>query len=237
MRRIDDIHLRLPFYGKRKIAEELLREGIAIGRDQVARLMRKMGIEALYRKRRTSIPRPGAHLYPYLLKGMTIERPNQVWATDITYIPMAMGFAFLVAIIDLKSRKVLAWELSNTQDVDFCTTALERALQEFGSPEIFNSDQGSQFTSEQFTGVLKGHSVKISMDGKGRWIDNVFIERLWRSVKYEEVYLKSYESMTEARESLAQYFCFYNKRRHHQTLAYQTPDQVYGMRPLDKLAA
>ena len=234
---IDKIHLALPFYGARKIQIELNNRGFLIGRGKVRRLMRKMGLEAIYRKPKTSIPKSGDHIYPYLLKDLQIERVNQVWATDITYLPMAKGFAYLVAIIDLYSRKVMSWRLSNTMDASFCIEALEDAIQRFGPPEIFNTDQGSQFTSDSFTSVLKAHGVKISMDGKGRWVDNVFIERLWRSVKYEEVYLKAYQTMHEARQSLRSYFIFYNQSRFHQTLDYQTPDMVYFGKPEVKLAA
>ena len=234
---IDKIHLALPFYGARKIQVELNNRGFLIGRGKVRRLMRKMGLEAIYRKPKTSIPKSGDHIYPYLLKDLQIERVNQVWATDITYLPMAKGFAYLVAIIDLYSRKVMSWRLSNTMDASFCIEALEDAIQRFGPPEIFNTDQGSQFTSDSFTSVLKAHGVKISMDGKGRWVDNVFIERLWRSVKYEEVYLKAYQTMQEARQSLRSYFIFYNQSRLHQTLDYQTPDMVYFGKPEVKLAA
>ena len=234
---IDKIHLALPFYGARKIQVELNNRGFLIGRGKVRRLMRKMGLEAIYRKPKTSIPKSGDHIYPYLLKDLQIERVNQVWATDITYLPMAKGFAYLVAIIDLYSRKVMSWRLSNTMGASFCIEALEDAIQRFGPPEIFNTDQGSQFTSDSFTSVLKAHGVKISMDGKGRWVDNVFIERLWRSVKYEEVYLKAYQTMQEARQSLRSYFIFYNQSRFHQTLDYQTPDMVYFGKPEVKLAA
>jgi putative transposase len=186
-----------------------------------------MGIEALYRRPHTSIPARGAALYPYLLSGLAIERPNQVWASDITYLPMAHGFLYLVAILDVASRKVLAFRLSNTLTADFCLEALEEALAKFGRPEIFNTDQGSQFTGEEWTGRLKEAGVAISMDGKGRWIDNVFIERLWRSVKYEEVYLHAYANGTEAHRALTRYFSFYNERRSHQSLDYRTPDEVY----------
>jgi putative transposase len=234
---IDKIHLALPFYGSRKIQVELNINGFSVGRGKVRRLMRKMGLEAIYRKPRTSIPKPGNHIYPYLLKDLQIEKANQVWATDISYLPMAKGFAYLVAIIDLYSRKVMSWRLSNTMDASFCIEALEDAIQRFGPPEIFNSDQGSQFTSDAFTSVLKAHGVKISMDGKGRWVDNVFIERLWRSVKYEEVYLKAYQTMKEARQGLLSYFTFYNQTRFHQNLDYQTPDMVYYGQPEVKLAA
>jgi len=234
---IDKIHLELPFYGTRKIQLELNTRGFSAGRDRVRRLMRKMGLEAIYRKPKTSIAQPGNHIYPYLLKDLQIERPNQVWATDITYLPMSKGFAYLVAIIDLHSRRVMSWQLSNTMDASFCKEALEEAIEKFGPPEIFNTDQGSQFTSDLFTGVLKAHGVKISMDGKGRWVDNVFIERLWRSVKYEEVYLKAYQTMKEARNGLNSYFTFYNQNRFHQNLDYQTPDVVYFGKPEVKLAA
>jgi putative transposase len=234
---IDKIHLALPFYGARKIQVELNSRGFSVGRGKVRRLMRKMGLEAIYRKPRTSIPKPGNHIYPYLLKDLQIERTNQVWTTDITYLPMAKGFAYLVAIIDIYSRRVMSWRLSNTMDASFCIEALEDAIQRFGPPEIFNTDQGSQFTSDSFTTVLKAHGVKISMDGKGRWVDNVFIERLWRSVKYEEVYLKAYQTMKEARQSLNSYFTFYNQCRFHQALDYRTPDMVYFGKPEVKLAA
>lgn len=237
MTEIDKIHLELPFYGARKIQIELCNRGFSAGRGKVRRLMRKMGLEAIYRKPKTSIPKPGNHIFPYLLKDLQIEKANQVWATDITYLPMAKGFAYLVAIIDLYSRKVMSWRLSNTMDASFCIEALEDAIQRFGPPEIFNSDQGSQFTSDAFTSVLKAHGVKISMDGKGRWVDNVFIERLWRSVKYEEVYLKAYQTMKEARQGLFSYFSFYNQTRFHQNLDYQTPDMVYYGQPEVKLAA
>ena len=228
---IDRIHLDHPFYGSRKILRELRRWAFDAGRDKVVGFMRKMGIEAIYRKPRTSIPQPFSKIYPYLLKDLPIVRLNQVWSTDITYIPMAKGFSYLVAIIDLLSRKVLSWRLSNTMDTSFCVEALEEAVCEFGAPEIFNTDQGSQFTSDDFTDALKAHGITISMDGKGRWIDNVFIERLWRSVKYEEVYLKAYDTMQQARASLDAYFRFYNGSRLHQTLDYRTPDEVYCVQP------
>ena len=233
MRRIDELHLELPFYGARKLADQLRREGHAVGRRHVATLMRQMGIEALYRRPRTSLPARGAAIYPYLLTGLAIERPNQVWASDITYLPMAHGFLYLAAILDVASRKVLAFRLSNTLTADFCVEALQEALAKYGAPEIFNTDQGSQFTSDEWIKVLKDAGVAISMDGKGRWIDNVFIERLWRSVKYEEVYLHGYTNGTEARTALTRYFSFYNARRSHQALEYRTPDEVY----FDALAA
>jgi putative transposase len=227
MRRLDELHLEAPFYGARKLTAQLQREGHAVGRRHVRTLMRRMGIEAVYRKPRTSIPARGAQIYPYLLANVAIERPNQVWATDLTYLPMAHGFMYLMAILDVASRKVLAWRLSNTMSTDFCLEALQEALRRYGTPEIFNTDQGSQFTSEDWTAPLLAAGVAISMDGKGRWIDNVFIERLWRSVKYEDVYLRAYANGTEARQSLAKYFTFYNERRVHETLEYATPDEVY----------
>lgn len=233
MRRLDELHLELPFYGSRKLADALRREGHAVGRRHVATLMRRMGIVAQYRRPRTSIPARGATIYPYLLAGLAIERPNQVWSSDITYLPMAHGFMYLVAILDVASRKVLAFRLSNTLTADFCVEALEEALAKFGRPEIFNTDQGSQFTSDEWIQVLQDAGIAISMDGKGRWIDNVFIERLWRSVKYEEVYLHAYTNGTEARTSLTRYFSFYNARRSHQALEYRTPDEEY----FDGLAA
>jgi putative transposase len=227
MRRLDELHLELPFYGSRKLTRELQKEGHDVGRRHVVTLMRRMGIEVIYRKPRTSIPAREAAIRPYLLGNLPIDRPNQVWASDITYLPMAHGFMYLVAILDVASRKVLAFRLSNTLTADFCVEALEEALAKFGAPEIFNTDQGSQFTSDEWIKVLDAAGVAISMDGKGRWIDNVFIERLWRSVKYEEVYLHGYANGTEVRTSLSRYFSFYNARRSHQTLEYRTPDEVY----------
>ena len=239
MRRIDKLHLQWPFYGSRKLTRELRGEGHEVGRRHVVTLMRRMGIEAIYRRPRTSIPAPGAGIYPYLLSGLKIERPNQVWASDLTYLPMAHGFMYLVAIMDVASRKVLAFRLSNTMTTDFCVEALEEALAKFGRPEIFNTDQGTQFTSEEWTNTLKAAGVTISMDGKGRWIDNVFIERLWRSVKYEEVYLHAYDNGTEARSALTRYFNFYNTRRTHQALDYRTPDKEYfaGLAATTEVAA
>ena len=227
MRRLDKLHLQWPFYGSRKLHRELLKDGHEIGRRHVVTLMRKMGIQVIYRKPRTSIPAREATIYPYLLAGLTIDRPNQAWSADITYLPMAHGFMYLTAILDVFSRKVLAWRLSNTMTADFCVDALEEAIARFGAPEIFNTDQGSQFTSDDWIKVLKQSNVAISMDGKGRWIDNVFIERLWRSVKYEEVYLHAYDNGSEARAGLTKYFSFYNTRRSHQGLDYRTPDEVY----------
>ncbi len=228
MRRIDEIHLKLPFYGSRKIRDLLQREGRKVNRKKIQRLMRLMGISALYaRKRRTSEPAEGHRIYPYLLRDLTIERPNQVWAADICYIPMARGFLYLVAIMDWASRKVLSWRVSNTLDTHFCVDALQEALSRYATPEIFNTDQGAQFTSEAFTGVLKDAGVRISMDGRGRWIDNVFIERLWRSLKYEEIYLKAYESVAEAIRAIGAYFEFYNEERPHQSLGRLTPNEAY----------
>ena len=238
MRRMDELHLEAPFYGARKITAQLQREGHEVGRRHVRTLMRLMGIEALYRKPRTSIPARGATIYPYLLDNLAIDRPNQVWSSDLTYLPMAHGFMYLMAILDVASRKVLAWRLSNTLTAHFCVEALEEAIRKYGRPEIFNTDQGSQFTSDDWITPLKTAGVAISMDGKGRWIDNVFIERLWRSVKYEEVYLRAYTNGTEARESLKIYFRFYNERRLHENLNYATPDEVYfGQLAASTLAA
>jgi len=227
MRRIDELHLARPFYGARKLAKQLQREGTAVGRLHVTTLMRKMGIEAIYRRPRTSIPAREAFIYPYLLGHLVIERPNQVWASDITYIPMAHGFMYLVAILDVASRKVLSFRLSNTLTTDFCVAALQEAIERFGVPDIVNTDQGSQFTSAAWTDVLKAADIRISMDGKGRWIDNVFIERLWRSVKYEDIYLHAYENGREVQAGLTRYFDFYNRERLHQSHDYATPDEIY----------
>jgi putative transposase len=237
MRRLDELHLKWPFYGARKLTRELHLEGHAVGRRHVTTLMRRMGMETIYRKPRTSIPAREAAIRPYLLSGLVIERPNQVWAADLTYVPMAHGFQYLVAILDVWSRKVLSWRVSNTMTPDFCVEALEEALARHGKPEIFNTDQGSQFTCKDWTDVLDGAGVKISMDGKGRWIDNVFIERLWRSVKYENIYLKAYENGTALRRGLSEYFEFYNAERTHQALDYRRPDDVYYGRPTLKLKA
>ena len=227
MRLIDEIHLKYPFWGSRNIRDELRDLGYPVGRNHIRTLMRKMGVQAHYRRPKTSKPAPGHKIYPYLLRNLEITRPNQVWAADITYLPMARGFCYLMAIMDLFSRRVLSWRLSNTLDVSFCLEALSEALDLYGPPDIFNSDQGSQFTSDAFTGLLLDNEVNISMDGKGRWIDNVFIERLWWSVKYEEVYSKAYGSITEARAELKKYFQFYNGRRRHKSLGRKTPDSVY----------
>nr|CBX27843.1 hypothetical protein N47_C19010 [uncultured Desulfobacterium sp.] len=206
MRLIDEIHLRCPFYGSRRLRDKLNENGHNVGRGHVTTLMRKMGIEALYRKPRLSEPHPGHKIYPYLLRDMEITKANQVWSIDITYIPMAKGFCYLVAIMDWASRRVLSWRLSNTMDTSFCADALEEAIIRFGKPDIFNTDQGSQFTSEAFTKILNTNNIRISMDGKGRWKDNIYIERLWWSVKYEEVYLKAYGSIAEARQEIKNYF-------------------------------
>ncbi len=227
MRRIDELHLEFPFAGSRMLRGLLAAEGYRIGRRHVKTLMRRMGIEALYRRPRTTKPEPGHKIYPYLLRGMAITRPNQVWAMDITYIPMARGFVYLAVVLDWFSRRVLSWRLSITMEAAFCVETLEDALARHGNPDIFNTDQGSQFTSQPFTGVLANNDVAISMDGKGAWRDNVFIERLWRSVKYEEVYLHAYDSVSEARASLGRYFDFYNRRRPHASLDDATPDQAY----------
>ena len=227
MRRLDELFLAHPFLGSRRMAAILRSEGQPINRKRVQRLMRLMGIAALGPKPRTSKPAPGHKIYPYLLRDLIIDRPNQVWAADITYIPMTRGFLYLVAIIDWASRVVLAWRLSNTMDVTFCLEALEEALARYGKPEIFNSDQGSQFTSTAFTGRLEAASVRISMDGRGRWLDNVFIERLWRSLKYEEVHLKAYADGREARASISAWIAFYNCRRPHQALGNRTPMAVW----------
>ena len=227
MRRIDQLHLDFPFAGSRMLRGLLRAEGVKIGRCRVITLMRRMGIEALYRRPSTSKPAPGHQIFPYLLRKMTIDRPNQAWAMDITYIPMARGFVYLAAVVDWYSRRVLSWRLSITMTVDFCLEAAEEALARHGRPEMFNTDQGSQFTSGDFVGLLVANRIEISMDGKGSWRDNVFVERLWRSVKYEEVYLKAYDSVTAARASLGRYFDFYNGRRPHSSHGGRTPDQAY----------
>ena len=227
MQRIDELYTAHPFYGSRKMTAVLRREGWAVNRKRVRRLMRLMGLQSLAPCPDTSRAHPAHPVYPYLLRDIVVQRPNQVWATDITYIRIERGFAYLVAVMDWHSRKVLAWRLSNTLDTEFCVDALQEALRSFGPPEIFNTDQGSQFTSRDFTGVLQAHGIRISMDGKGRAFDNIFVERLWRSVKYEEVYLKHYETMREAREGLAAYFRFYNTERPHQALGNRTPAEVY----------
>jgi putative transposase len=227
MRRLDELFLAWPFFGSRRMTAMLRADGWVINRKRVRRLMRVMGLRALGPKPRTSKPAPGHKIYPYLLRDLVIKRPNQVWCADITYIPMSRGFLYLVAIMDWASRAVLAWRLSNTLDADFCVRALEEALARFGRPEIFNSDQGSQFTSTAFTAVLQQAEVRISMDGRGRWLDNVFIERLWRSLKYEEVYLKGYADGREARAGIGSWLAFYNGSRPHQALADRPPMAVW----------
>lgn len=236
MRLIDEIHLGRPFLGVRRITDGLNNLGYLVNHKRVGRLMRKMGIEAIYPKPNLSKANSKHRIYPYLLRNLKIDRPNQVWATDITYIPMDKGFAYLTVIMDIYSRRILAWRLSNSLDASFCVDALEKALYRHGKPEIFNSDQGSQFTSEAFTDVLKTNGVRISMDGRGAWRDNVFVERLWRSVKYEEVYLNAYESMKEAKTRLGNWIDFYNSERKHQSLK-TTPDRMYGIVSRLKLAA
>jgi putative transposase len=226
MKVIDQIHMDEPYLGTRGIRNALWDKGHKIGRSHVRTLMRKIGIEALYQKPRLSEPQPGHKIYPYLLRGMAITEANAVWCADITYIPMAKGFCYLVAVMDWASRKVLSWRLSNTLDASFCTEALDEAISRYGRPQIFNTDQGSQFTSDEFTGVLTKHDIKISMDGRGRWMDNVFIERLWRSVKYQDIYLKAYTSIGEVRQGLMTWFDRYDRRR-HQGLDNRTPDEVY----------
>jgi putative transposase len=227
MRRIDELHLEYPFAGSRMLQGLLKGEGLEVGRLHVATLMKKMSIEAIYRRPNTSKPAPGHKIYPYLLRKLAVTRPNQVWAMDITYIPMARGFVYLCAVVDWFSRRVLSWRLSITMEADFCIEAVEEALVRYGKPEIFNTDQGSQFTSIDFTNVLKKAEIAISMDGKGAWRDNVFVERLWRSIKYEEVYLHAYKTVSEARTGIGRYLNFYNSRRPHSSLDRQTPDQVY----------
>jgi len=233
MRRIDELHLQYPFAGSRMLRDLLRGEGFEIGRQAVRTMMKRMGVEAIYRRPNTSKPAPGHRIYPYLLRTLAVERPNQVWAMDITYLPMARGFVYLAAVVDWYTRRVLSWRLSITMDTAFCLEAVEEALARYGKPDIFNTDQGSQFTSADFTGLLAMHNIAISMDGKGAWRDNVFVERLWRSVKYEEVYLKAYDTVPIARASLASYFSFYNQTRPHTAHGGQTPDDAYfGFVPL-----
>ena len=227
MRRIDERHLEYPFAGARMLRDMLGRDGFVVGRRHVSTLMKRMGIEAIYRRPNTSKPAPGHKIYPYLLRGLKVERPNQVWAADITYIPMARGFVYLVAVVDWFTRRVLSHHVSITMEVDFCVEALNEALAKHGTPDIFNTDQGSQFTSAAYIDVLNLNGIKISMDGKGAWRDNVFVERLWKSVKYEEVYLRAYDSVGEARASLGRYLNFYNSLRPHSSLGRKTPDEAY----------
>ena len=237
MRELDALYLRWPFYGSRRLRVELQHCGYRVNRKRVQRLMRQMGLRAIYPKPRTSQAGKGHKIYPYRLNGLAITRPNQVWASDICYLPMAKGFMYLTVIMDWYSRRVLAWRVSNTLDTEACLEALEEALGRYGAPEIFNTDQGAQFTSEAFTTVLETHGVLISMDGKGRWVDNVFVERLWRSVKYEDVYLRAYETPSALRVGLTSYFTFYNTERRHQTLNRQTPDAVYFAQRQGEIAA
>ncbi len=227
MRLIDEQFLRAPFYGSRQMARHLKRLGHTVWRGRVRRLMKLMGIEAVYQRPRTSDPHPGHKIYPYLLRNLDITRPNHVWCTDITYIPVRRGFLYLVAIMDWASRKVLAWRLSNTLETGFCVEALQEAMNLYGKPEIFNTDQGSQFTSDVWTGTLKENWIAISMDGKGRWMDNVFVERLWRSLKYECVYLNAFDDGLQARREIERWLVFYNTDRPHSTFDGQTPDEVY----------
>ena len=237
MRRIDELHLDYPFAGARMLRDLLSREGLTVGRLHVSTLMKRMGIEAIYRRPNTSKPAPGHKVYPYLLRRLAVTRPNQVWAIDITYIPMARGFVYLAAVVDWFSRRVLAWRVSISMDVGFCIEAVEEALGKYGAPEIFNSDQGSQFTSMAFTGLLRDNGIAISMDGRGAWRDNVFVERLWRSIKYEEVYLRAYDTVSDARTSIGKYLAFYNGRRPHSSLDRMTPDEAYFNALMPILAA
>ena len=233
MRELDRQYLETPFYGSRRMRASLERQGMPVSRKRVQRFMRLMGLRAIYRQPRTSQPAPERRVYPYLLRDLVITRPNQVWAADITYLPMTRGFLYLVAIMDWRSRYVLAWRLSNTLETGFCAEALGEALNQ-GTPQVFNTDQGSQFTSREFTQLLREHSVRISMDGRGRYQDNIFVERLWRTVKYEEVYLKAYANGLEAHRGLREYFRFYNERRPHQALGYRTPAEVFYGQPLEE---
>lgn len=227
MRRIDELHLQWPFMGSRMLRDQLRTQGLMVNRKRVRRLMRLMDIQAIYRRQNTSRRHPQHAVFPYLLRGLLIDRPNQIWAADITYIPMARGFVYLFAVMDWYSRRVLAWRVSNTLSADFCIEAVQEAIDLYGTPEMFNTDQGSQFTGSGFVSLLTSHGIRISMDGKGCWRDNVFVERLWRSVKYEEVYLHAYQSVSEAKAGIGKYFAFYNARRSHTALDRQTPDHIY----------
>jgi putative transposase len=237
MRRMDELHLEFPFAGSRMLRDLLNQDGIKIGRRRVTTLMKRMGIEATYRKPNTSKPAPGHKIYPYLLRAMVVDTPDKVWAMDITYVPMARGFVYLAAVVDWFSRRVLSWRLSITMEAGFCIEALEEAIARHGRPEIFNTDQGAQFTGHDFTGVLNKAGIAISMDGKGAWRDNVFVERLWRSIKYEEIYLRAYDTVSEARASIGRYLTFYNSRRPHSSLDRQTPDEAYFKRRPQTAAA
>ncbi len=247
MQLIDAQFLETPWYGARQMARHLRRgsehcserrqAGYTVGRKRIRRLMTKMGLAPIYQRPRTTVPNPAHRVFPYLLRDMLIDRPNRVWCADITYLPMRRGFLYLVAVMDWKTRKVLAWRVSNTMDVEFCLEALDDALAQFGRPEIFNTDQGSQFTSPRFTGLLQQSGVRISMDGRGRWMDNVFIERLWRSLKYECIYLHAFETGSELRAGLSKWIGYYNAGRPHSALAGQTPDEAYGTNEVEKLAA
>jgi putative transposase len=237
MRLIDAQFLETPWYGSRQMARHLRREGYVVGRKRIRRLMAKMGLAPIYQRPRTTVPNPEHRIFPYLLREMVIDRPNQVWCADMTYLPMRRGFLYLVAVMDWATRKVLAWRVSNTMDVEFCLEVLGEAMARFGQPEIFNTDQGSQFTSPRFTSVLQRAGVRISMDGRGRWMDNVFIERLWRSLKYECVYLHAFETGSEVRAGLSKWISYYNTARPHTALAGQTPDEAYGADEMTRLAA
>jgi putative transposase len=237
MRLIDARFLEAPWYGSRQMARHLQREGYTVGRKRIRRLMAKMGLAPIYQRPRTTVPHPEHRVFPYLLRDLVIDRPNQVWCADLTYIPMRRGFLYLVAVMDWATRKVLSWRVSNTMDVEFCLEALGEALARYGQPEIFNSDQGSQFTSPRFTGLLREAGIRISMDGRDRWIDNVFIERLWRSLKYECVYLHAFETGSDLRAGLSRWIGYYNTQRPHSALAGRTPDEAYGAAGMERLAA
>ena len=237
MRLIDEVFLETPWYGSRQMARHLRRQGYTVGRKRVRRLMARMGLAAIYQQPRTTVPHPEHRTYPYLLRGLRIERPDQVWCSDITYIPMRRGFLYLVAVMDWATRKLLSWRLSNTLEAEFCIAALEEALARYGRPDIFNTDQGSQFTSPLFVEVLTGAGVRVSMYGRGRWMDNVFIERLWRSLKYECVYLHAFETGSELRAGLTRWIGYYNGQRPHSALAGRTPDEAYGIMDTTRLAA
>nr|WP_258051823.1 IS3 family transposase [Mesorhizobium sp. INR15] len=237
MRVIDEAFMEMPWYGSRQMARHLRRQGCCVGRKRVRRLMRKIGLSPIYQAPKTSTPHPQHRIYPYLLRHLAIERPDQVWCADVTYIPMRRGFLYLVAVMDWFSRKVLAWRLSNTMDADFCVAALEEAIARYGRPDMFNTDQGSQFTSFAFTSTLKDAGIRISMDGRGRWMDNVFIERLWRSLKYECVFLSAFETGSEARKGIGSWIDYYNRLRPHSTFSGRTPDEVYAIAEMTELLA